>query len=367
MKMSRPATGDVWRKTRGRARGRTLYQPGLLTYIQGRMLPFALSLLIVLASMSAAGADLPFAAPPADSEVQLFVENDMLARTDRYYTNGIKLGIGLPFDLLQTPAADVLRRIDPDNGADVHVGLFLGQNMYTPRDIAIATAQPDDRPWAAWLYLGGVAQRARGNRLDTVEFDLGVVGPAALGEPVQKAWHRFVGVGQPRGWDNQGKSEPAFLLSYLQKRRVGSDRFDLVAHGGATLGTVMTLARGGAMVRLGRNLEGFGPDTIEPGGAMLHGTRAQGADGRIGNAWYVFAGVDHRLVAHNIFLDGPVFRDGPSVDRRRHVRDLSLGFSVRLDRLRFSWTRVQRSEEFRTTAGGGGAQRFDSLNLGFEF
>jgi hypothetical protein len=327
----------------------------------------AFTILLAGLALPAAGAELPFAAPPTDSEVQLFVENDMLARTDRYYTNGIKLGIGLPFELLQTPAADVLRSIDPDSGADVHVGLFLGQNMYTPRDITIAAPQPFDRPWAAWLYLGGVAQRARGHRLDTVEFDLGVVGPAALGEPVQKAWHRFVGVRQPRGWDNQGKTEPAFMLSYLQKQRFGSDHVDVVAHGGATLGTVMTRARGGVMLRLGRQLEGFGPDTIEPGGAMLHGTRAQGADGRNGNAWYGFAGVDHRLVAYNIFLDGPVFRDGPSVDRRRHVRDLSLGFSVRIDRLRFSWTRVHRSEEFRTAAGGGGAQRFDSLNLGFEF
>jgi len=46
---------------------------------------------------------------------------------------------------------------------------------------------------------------------------------------------------------------------------------------------------------------------------------------------------------------------------------MSLGFSLRVDKLRFSWTRVARSEEFRTAAGGGGTQRFDSLNLGFEF
>jgi lipid A 3-O-deacylase len=316
---------------------------------------------------------LPVAArepPPPGSELQLFIENDMLARTDRYYTNGIKFGVGLPFDLLQTPAAEVLRSLDPDNGEDIHVGLFLGQNMYTPRDITIATPQPNDRPWAAWLYLGGVAQRARGNRLDTAELDLGLVGPAALGEQVQKGWHRLVGVKQPRGWDNQGPTEPAFMLSYLQKRRYGGDNFDLIAHGGATLGTVMTLARAGAMLRAGQRMSGFGPDTIEPGGAMLQGTRdadTSGAAARTGSEWYVFAGVDQRLVARNIFLDGPVFRDGPSVDRRNHVWDVSAGFSFRSGGLRFSWTRIRRSEEFQTPAGGGGTQRFDSLNLGYEF
>ena len=326
---------------------------------------FAAALLAVFAlPVAAAAAD---RSPPAGSEIQLFVENDKWASTDRYYTNGIKFGVGVPFDLLQSPAAAVLRGLDPDNGADVQVGLFLGQNMYTPRDISIAAPQPNDRPWAAWLYLGGVAQRARGNRLDTVELDVGVVGPAALGEEVQKAWHRLVNAQQPKGWGNQGKSEPAFMLSYLQKRRYGNGNVDTVIHGGATVGTVMDLMRAGAMLRLGNRLDGFGPDTIEPGGAMLHGTRAQGAPEPDGVAWFVFAGVDQRFVAHNIFLDGPVFRDGPSVERRRHVRDLSAGLSLRIDRLRFSWTRIHRSEEFRTAAGGGGAQRFDSFNLGFEF
>ena len=91
------------------------------------------------------------------------------------------------------------------------------------------------------------------------------------------------------------------------------------------------------------------------------------AQGYAGTSWSVFAGVDHRLVAHNIFLDGPVFRDGPSVDRRKHVRDMSAGFSVRVDGLRFSWTRIHRSAEFDTALGSGGKQRFDSLNLGYEF
>jgi len=325
-----------------------------------------LFLLVIFALTARAAASEMAPTLAAGSEVQLFIENDMLANTDRYYTNGIKFGIGLPFELLQTPAANVLRSLDPDNGEDIHVGLFLGHSIYTPRDITIAAAQPHDRPWAAWLYLGGVAQRARGNRLDTVEFDIGVVGPAALGKEVQTAWHRQLDADEPRGWGNQGASEPAFMISYLQKRRYGGDNADVILHGGASLGTVMVLARTGVMLRFGQRLSGFGPDTIEPGGAMLHGTRAQGMAAYAGNSWNVFAGVDYRLVAHNIFLDGPVFRDGPGVARRNHVRDLSVGVSMRIDRLRFSWTRIQRSEEFRRISGKG-SQRFDSLNLGFEF
>lgn len=305
--------------------------------------------------------------PPPGSEFQLFIENDMLARTDRYYTNGIKLGVGAPFDLLQTPAAELLRQVAPVGSEGVHLGLFFGQNIYTPRDIGIAAAQPFDRPWSAWLYVGGVAQRARGNRLDTVEVDLGMIGPAALGEQVQKNWHRLIGVKQPKGWDNQLPNEPGLLVSYLQKRRFGDANADVVVHGGASVGTILDLARGGALLRFGENISGFGPDTIEPGGAMLHGTRASGVATRSGREWYVFAGLDHRLVAHNVFLDGNVFRNSVSVDRRPHVWDMTAGISFRIEGLRFSWTRVRRSEEFATVRGGGGSQTFDSLNLGFEF
>ena len=329
------------------------------------MLPRCLiALLAALAALPAAAVT----APPAGSEFQLFVENDMWANTDRYYTNGIKFGIGLPIEVLEVPAKDVLQRITEGNADAVHAGVFLGQNIYTPRDIHIAAPQPGDRPWAAWLYLGAVAQLARDNRLETVEFDLGVVGPPALGKQVQTEWHKLIGVAKPEGWANQGPGEPGFMLSYLQKRRYAlGSMLDVIPHGGVSLGTVQTMARLGATLRIGSNMSGFGADTIEPGGAMLRDTRRATAGARDDFEWAVLAGVDQRLIAYNTFLDGPVFHSGPSVHRRPHVYDLTAGFSVRWHAVRFSWTRVHRSEEFRSATLSGGRQRFDSLNLGVEF
>jgi lipid A 3-O-deacylase len=304
---------------------------------------------------------------PPGAELQLFIENDMLASTDRYYTHGIKIGAGVPFDVLQFPATEVLRQLVPKDDSKIHLGFFVGQNLYTPKSIKISTPQPDDRPWAGWLYVGGVAQRAKGNRLDTVELDVGMVGPAALGEAVQSNWHRMIGSPQPMGWDHQLRNEPAFLMSYLHKRRYAYGDFEVVPHAGATVGTVMTMARAGGLIRYGYNMSGFGPDSIEPGGAMLHNMRKELTTEASGLEWYVFLGVDHRLVAHNIFLDGGVFRDGPSVSRRPHVYDVTAGWSLRLNALRFSVTRVRRSEEFYTPTSRGGHQTFDSINLGMEF
>jgi hypothetical protein len=328
----------------------------------------------LLAAAGAHAADPPaetMTPPPKGSEFQLFIENDMLAGTDRYYTNGFKLGFGVPFPALRdffNISATFALDIFSDPQASHNFGLFVGQNIYTPRDITVEAPQLFDRPWAAWLYLGGVAQRVNGNRMDTAEVDIGVVGPPALGKQVQSNWHRLIGVEQPRGWDNQSPSEFAFSLAYLQKRKYGNPYADVVPHAGFTLGTVMTLVRAGGTVRVGHNMTGFGPDTIEPGGAMLQNTRREHeGPGRPRYEWYGFAGVDVRYVAHNIFLDGTVFHDSFSVDRRDVVRDITLGVSMRVDALRVSLTRVFRSEEFTTAFGSGGEQTFYSLNIGLEF
>jgi hypothetical protein len=83
--------------------------------------------------------------------------------------------------------------------------------------------------------------------------------------------------------------------------------------------------------------------------------------------WYVFAGMDARAVAYNVFLDGNMFRSSPSVDRRDFVYDLKAGFSIRMPPARISLTQIWRSEEFATPLAGGGSQRFQSLNVSWEF
>ena len=306
------------------------------------------------------------------SEIQVFIENDSFGGTDQYYTNGIKIGGGVPAEritrLITRPPNALLDAIT--DGASNHFGLFIGQNLYTPRDITIAAPQPFDRPWAAWSYIGAVAQSVKEDRLHTVEVDLGFVGPPALGRQVQTFWHKYVvDAPEPMGWGNQIRAEPGLLLTYLHKRRYGdSNGLQFVPHAGASIGSIMTLVRAGGIVRVGRNMTGFGPDGIEPGGAMLKNTRSEHDAGRRQPwEWFAFAGVDGRLIGHNIFLDGSLFRSGPGVARRDAVYDFTAGLSMRIDKLRVSVTRIKRSEEFRTPIAGGGQQRFYSVNVGIEF
>ena len=94
---------------------------------------------------------------PRGNELQLFIENDSFGATDQYYTHGLKLGVGVRgeclYNLFRKPSDELLRRIREIGGAEIgkasNFGLFIGQNLYTPRDITIAAPQPFDRPWAA--------------------------------------------------------------------------------------------------------------------------------------------------------------------------------------------------------------------------
>jgi lipid A 3-O-deacylase len=336
--------------------------------------PVSARVLALIALLAGPAHAIETQAPPIDlrgSEIQIFIENDSFGSSDQYYTNGIKIGGGIPADKVSRfftlPPNALLDAIT--DGASNHFGLFIGQNMYTPRDITIATPQPNDRPWAAWLYVGAVAQSVKDDRLHTVEFDLGVVGPPALGRQVQTASHNLVDAPEPQGWANQIRTEPGFLLTYLHKRRYGdSSGVQLVPHIGATVGTIATFARAGALIRAGQNMTGFGPDGIEPGGAMLKNTRRQQDEGRARPyEWFVFAGADGRLMGHNTSLDGSLFRSGPGVATRDFVYDLLFGASMRIDALRVSITKIKRSEEFYTPLGGGGKQQFYSVNIGVEF
>lgn len=117
---------------------------------------------------------------PSRGTWSLIDENDVFGGTDQNYTNGLQLSwLSAKNDL--PPAVDWLtNRLSflAKPGADWRYGLILGQTMYTPNDITTSQPLPDQRPYAGWLYGGGSLTADSGDRLDTVELHLGVVGPA---------------------------------------------------------------------------------------------------------------------------------------------------------------------------------------------
>jgi hypothetical protein len=65
-------------------------------------------------------------------------------------------------------------------------------------------------------------------------------------------------------------------------------------------------------------------------------------------SWSIFAGVQGRAVAHNLFLDGNTFEDSASVERTPFVADFQTGLSISAGDWRLAYTYVWRTEEFET-------------------
>jgi len=300
-------------------------------------------------------------------------ENDALAGTDRNYTNGFrfaymqppKLGRFVPYDVGNRVSETGVRGVDLNRaipGRDIDLprrvylrrGFQVGQSIFTPRDTEAAVPDPDDRPYAGWLY-GGVTwvveRRDRGHViLDTFQANVGIVGPAAFGDEVQNQFHRIIGDDPLNGWDFQLDNEPGIELVYERRvqlwtsPRLGPLQASFEPHAGGTLGNVAINGRVGGTVRIGDRLDlDYGPPRVRP---ALSGANFFLPDPD-GFNWYVFAGADVRGVARNLFLDGNTFDDdSPSVDKRTFVYDAQAGLAVQVGRVQTALTLVYRSKEF---------------------
>nr|WP_207063680.1 lipid A deacylase LpxR family protein [Motiliproteus sp. SC1-56] len=309
----------------------------------------------------------------------LYFENDLFAETDQNYTNGIRVSAISPNldsfrqDPLLAPWVRSLNHHlrflysnrEGDSCLSRRLVLTLGQTIYTPQDIDATEVVEDERPYAGWLY-GGVAYHLRSDgHLESLGFNLGVVGPLAFGEQAQNFIHDLRGFKRFKGWDNQLKNEPGVQLLYEFKQKWADSGpglgVDLIAHGGGSLGNVATYLNAGVEGRLGWNLpDDFGTSAVRPGSDNSAPDSAWDPRGPERWGWHLFVSSDVRLVLRDIFLDGNTFTDSHSVDKNPLVGDIYAGFSIHYRRLKLSYARVMRTREFDEQDS---LHRYGSLSL----
>lgn len=299
------------------------------------------------------------------------VENDNFALTykDKHYTNGIYLSWTSP----PTQGGDYFSGF-VDGIADASPGeigsyrhtFFLGQSIFTPKDLARRTLDANDRPYAGWLYGGVKAYRETDAHLDRLGLSLGVVGPWSLANEAQVWIHSVnpVSPQRPNGWTNQIHNEPGFVVSHQRIWRsltlpVGGLEAEMLPQTSLAFGNILTYAGAGLSLRLGQHLDAdWGPPAIAP---SLEGTDFVHRE-RGGFAWYVFGGVEGRAVARNIFLDGNTFRDSPSVAKNHLVGDVRAGVAMLMGGVNLYLTYTLRSHEFKKQKAD---DRFAALGISF--
>lgn len=303
--------------------------------------------------------------------VSLQVENDAFVGFDRHYTSGILLSY---FPLKPAPdwAISVMNdlglKVVPDK---VALEYSIGNTIFTPKDFEANQPLPDQRPWAGHTFASFAIMR-KPKRLDSfikvgdkLNITLGQVGPASGGEWGQKKLHELIGSPEPGGWQYQIGNETTFNLHYFRKWQVYqqlSDAYELEWSPlfSLALGSPYTYSSLGFTLRLGSDLrQDYGPPSIQPN----YPGSSYFLPGHPWN-WYLVVGMEYRYMHYNLFLDGPVFRDGPSIEKYKNVDDFFIGGAVSYEKVRLAWTAVTRSIEFK-----GQAKRdvFGSLNLSYYY
>ena len=187
----------------------------------------------------------------------LYLENDLFGfdNNDRYYTHGTKISwISRDLSNYREMAAlpswmhRLIERMPfvNDPGEQRSVSLSLGQNIYTPEDKERSELIPDDRPYAGITYLGLGLHSKNERLMDTLEFDLGIVGRHSYAEDIQRGVHVWTDSDDPKGWSHQLHDEPLLNLYFERKWKAfksGSSEglgFDCIPQIGIAVGNAFT-------------------------------------------------------------------------------------------------------------------------------
>lgn len=318
---------------------------------------------------------LPFAAQAAPQcgpdamrehppQINVRVDNDLFGGKDQDqgYTNGAQITFVSPnlVDYTDDPCLPRLARWVNSHLERLHPGEYEQQNMifslaqgiFTPTDFTRKDLIEDDRPYAGVL-IGSFGYNARrGDRLQTTQLAVGVVGPWAQGKQVQNAVHDLLGDEKFQGWDNQLHNEPVFMLTHERMRRWPADAaenlggwgWDAISHYGGAAGNLATHLNAGGEVRFGWKLpDDFGSTPLRPAGENTAPTRGGKPSGW---SWHLFATTDAAWVIRDITLDGNTFRNSHSVDKRPVVGTAGYGLAVMRGRWKFALARYHSTREF---------------------
>lgn len=345
--------------------------PGGSTAAQGRGGPA-----ISLAALLVAGC--------ANHTVAVWQENDSFAPAPIDFTNyssGLQLTLS-PADAHEPCRPRCEQRIDwladrlnllagagSEDTESTWLRYGMGHQFFTPDDVTVPELQPADRPYAGWLFASldivneTVSDDVFGMHThyrNIVGLRAGIVGPSSRGEGLQKFWHGVCSCDEPQGWRHQLRDEPGFIYSlaherkFLHRASAAGASIDLIGSANAAVGNVYSGAGIGATLRFGWHMpDAWGATTIE---GLGYDSRDPGS--RLGIS--LFAALEGRYVARDIFLDGNTWQHSHSVEREPFVADMILGVGFHWRRLGIRASVTRRTLQYATQAE---PQRFGSLAI----
>lgn len=140
--------------------------------------------------------------------IEFYYDNDYFnipgKVTDRYYTNGLRLGIHYTKQSLKNYFPDNLLlsfKTDTNKKACWNVTQF----MFTLVDISKETLNAMDCPYSGAIVLAHNIYSINENKTLGIksEFQIGILGPWSFAKEAQIWYHKTLGFLGPKGWDTQ--------------------------------------------------------------------------------------------------------------------------------------------------------------------
>lgn len=280
-------------------------------------------------------------------------DNDFFNATDRYYTQGIRLELALPF-VKKSPVSRLL--IPLQKGGFGQYAVALEQDCFTPPGISRDTIQTRERPYAGLLYLShslNSIQPQKHQKLFT-QLTIGVIGPCAKCKEMQEGIHRWLDNIAPRGWKFQVAND--VVLNYDAQFEKGiwwKKRLELVGYAAARAGTLYDDAAIGSLLRFGF----FKP---------YFSNQIEGKQSKFQVHGFINGNV--KLVAYNATLQGGLFNPNdiyilPANRIKRVVAAGSVGIIFSYNKVNLEFTRLFLSPDFK----GGLSHGWGHINIRVDF
>lgn len=250
--------------------------------------------------------------------------------------------------------------VDEGLGGRVQLSYGGGQRFFSPNDLDQKEVVEEDRPYGGFLYgrllinnykpIGKLDESGwLKDRVRSVDFRVGIVGPDSQSDEMQIWWHDVCGCTDPQGWDNQIRNEPGFVYTLSEKERMyflGEFPLenwvsDIILTKEISVGNVYTGATLGGQLRVGYKLpRDFG------GGTFTMAEKERGS----GSGWYAYAfiGAAGNIVLQDIFLDGNTFKTSPHTKEKEYfVGESLIGLSAGNDQIEAAISFVFQTDQFR--------------------
>jgi hypothetical protein len=283
-----------------------------------------------------------------DNYFRLHFDNDYFAKTDENYT------LGYNFELVSNyfkanPANHLFIR---PKTSEFRYGLSVEHIGFTPNHYEFPGIQFGDRPFAAVIMLKSfiiATDTARSSRL-LFSFNLGIIGPAALGEEIQVDIHEATGNKTPLGWRHQIKNDIVlnYELGYEKQLLRYSNLFSFNANSTVKIGTLFTNASVGMNMIFGIAHSAFSSIKRKRGFQL-----------------YVYTQPNLNIIGYDATLQGGLFnRKSPytisSKNIERVTAKFNYGIVLKTRTTYFEYTRSALSKEFKT----GSSTKWGGIRIG---